>query len=72
MHDLIEKYLESGFGILGQEKKYNFLNKFGPKKCPGQHVARNDVKNLYSWKDFAPVEYFNHHLKTRTENQNVE
>lgn len=34
INDLIEKYLENNFEVLGQEKKYNFLNKFGPKKCP--------------------------------------
>ena len=32
--ELIEKFLESGFDVLGEEKKYNFINKFGPKKCP--------------------------------------
>lgn len=30
--DLIAKYLESGFDTLGVEKKYNMLNRFGPKK----------------------------------------
>jgi hypothetical protein len=34
--DVVEKYLESGFDMLGDEKKYNFMNKFGPKKCPEQ------------------------------------
>ncbi len=32
--ELIEKYLESGLDVLKEEKKYNFINKFGPKKCP--------------------------------------
>ena len=32
--DLIEKYNESGFDVLGKESKYNLLNKWGPKKCP--------------------------------------
>ena len=32
--DLIEKYLENSWETLGLEKKYNFLNKYGPKKCP--------------------------------------
>lgn len=34
IHDLIEKYLENNLEVLGIEKKYNFLNKYGPKKCP--------------------------------------
>jgi len=36
--EIIEKYLESKFDFLGQEKKYHFINKFGPKKCPDQQV----------------------------------
>ena len=34
IHDIIEKYVENGMDVLGQEKKYNFMNKFGAKKCP--------------------------------------
>lgn len=33
-HDLISKYLESGFDVIGKENKYNLANRFGPKKCP--------------------------------------
>jgi hypothetical protein len=32
--DIVEKYLESGLEVLGIEKKYFFINKYGPKKCP--------------------------------------
>ena len=32
--DLITKYLESGFDVLGKENKYNLANRYGPKKCP--------------------------------------
>ena len=32
--DIVEKYLETGLDVLSIEKKYNFLNKYGPKKCP--------------------------------------
>lgn len=34
--EIVEKYLENFFEVLGQEKKYSFINKFGPKKCPGE------------------------------------
>lgn len=34
MIDIVEKYLESGQDLLEQEKKYNFINKYSPKKCP--------------------------------------
>lgn len=30
--DLLTKYLDTGLDMLGQEKKYNMLNRFGPKK----------------------------------------
>ena len=33
--DMIKNYLENGLDYLGKENKYNFMNKFGPKKCPG-------------------------------------
>lgn len=33
MYDIIENYIENEFEILGLEKKYNFLNKYGPNKC---------------------------------------
>lgn len=34
MIDIVEKYLESGLDVLSQEKKYHFVNKYSPKKCP--------------------------------------
>jgi len=34
--DIVKKYLENGFEYLGQEGKYNLLNRYGPKKCPAQ------------------------------------
>lgn len=34
--EIIEKYMDAGLDVLGEEKKYNFINKFGPKKCPEQ------------------------------------
>ena len=47
--DIIEKYLENGLDTLSDEKKYNFMNKFGPKKCPGDQIIRESIKNMYSW-----------------------
>lgn len=32
--ELVEKYLEAEFTVIGDEKKFNYINKFGPKKCP--------------------------------------
>jgi len=49
MIDLVEKYMESGTSVLEQEKKYNFINKYGPKKCPDQQIKRDSIKHLYSW-----------------------
>lgn len=61
--DLIKKYLENGFEILGQEKKYNVTNRFGPKKLPDQAIKRSDIPLLYSWNHYAPLEWFNHFNK---------
>lgn len=47
--ELIEKYMESGLEILGEEKKYHFINKFSPKKCPNEQVKRDDIAVSYSW-----------------------
>jgi hypothetical protein len=47
--DIVEKYLENGLEVLGDEKKFNFMNKFGPKKCPDAQVHRDSLKNMYSW-----------------------
>jgi len=32
--DLVNKFLESGYEVLGQVKKYESLNRFSPKRCP--------------------------------------
>lgn len=56
--DLITKYLESGLDVLGNEKKYNMLNRFGPKKCPDKQVKRNTIPILYSWMHYAPINWF--------------
>lgn len=53
--ELIEKYLESGLDVLGEEKKYHFLNKFGPKKCPELQQKRDAIPHLYSWTHYAPL-----------------
>lgn len=56
--DLITKYLDSGFDMLGIENKYNMLNRFGPKKCPAKKVARSSINILYSWMHYAPLNWF--------------
>lgn len=54
IYDILEKYLDSGLEVLGQEKKYYFMNKFGPKKCPEKIVKRENIRNLYPWFHYAP------------------
>ena len=61
--ELVEKYLESGFDVLGDEKKFNFINKFGPKKMPDAVIARNSIQHLYSWSHYAPLAWFQHQKK---------
>ena len=47
--DIVKNYLEKGLDYLGKENKYNFFNKFGPKKCPDKQVKRESIQFLYSW-----------------------
>ena len=56
--DLVTKYLESGTDVLGIEKKYNMLNRFGPKKFPDKRVVRSSIPILYSWMHYAPIAWF--------------
>jgi len=34
--DVVEKYMEAGVEGFTNEKKYHFINKYSPKKCPEQ------------------------------------
>ena len=54
----MNKYLESGFDVIGNEKKYQSANRFNPKKCPEKQVRRADIKFIYSWIHYAPVAWF--------------
>jgi hypothetical protein len=47
--EIVEKYIENGLDTLKDEKKYNFLNKFGPKKFPALQIQRDSIKHMYSW-----------------------
>jgi len=53
--ELIEKLIENGYDVIGEEKKYNFINKFGPKKFPDLQIKRKDIQHLYSWTHYAPL-----------------
>lgn len=69
--EIVEKYLENGLDVLGEEKKYNFINKFGPKKCPEQQVKRDSITHLYSWTHYAPINYFEHIKKEKAQIQKL-
>jgi len=56
--DLVTKYLETGYDVLGVETKYNALNRFGPKKQPASKVVRSKINILYSWMHYAPQQWF--------------
>lgn len=58
--EIVKSYLEHGFDNLGQENKYNFLNKFSPKKFPEQRIRRDQVPFIYSWMHYAPQQWFDH------------
>jgi hypothetical protein len=43
---------------LGQERKYNMMNRFSPKKLPARAVSRASITHIYSWVHYAPQPYF--------------
>ena len=47
--ELIEKFLDGGYEAISDEKRYNFVNKFSPKKCPDQAIERANDTQIYSW-----------------------
>ena len=51
--EIVEKYLESGLEVLSVERKFNLINKFGPKKFPDRVISRESVPHIYSWAHFA-------------------
>ena len=69
--DIVEKYLENKLDTLGQEKKYHFVNKFSPKKCPDQQVKRDSLRHLYSWTHYAPLQWFEHNKRIEMEIQSA-
>lgn len=60
---MVNKFLESGYEVLGQIKKYESLNRFSPKKCPEKQVKRADIKLIYSWIHYAPISWFEEQRK---------
>jgi hypothetical protein len=68
---LVEKHLESTLGkddySLNDEKKYNFINKFSPKKCPTEQIKREDIRHIYSWTHHAPQQWFQDNKKVERE-----
>ena len=34
--EIVKNYLEKGTDYIGIDKKYYFMNKYSPKKCPQQ------------------------------------
>ena len=65
--DIVKNIMEHNLSYISVEKKYNFINKFGPKKMPDKVIARESVKHLYSWSQYAPQEWFNHTKKVEKE-----
>lgn len=64
--EIVEKYLDSGLEVLGDERKFNFINKFGPKKLPDRVITRESVPHIYSWSHYATPEW---HMHTRKDAQ---
>ena len=56
--DLVTKIMENGMDVLGKKSKYEAANRWGPKRCPDKQVKRSDIKFLYSWSHYAPLNWF--------------
>jgi hypothetical protein len=69
--DLINKYLETGLEVLGQVKKYESSNRFGPKKMPERQVKRSSIAHLYSWTQYAPLAWFEEQRKLEEDVKNA-
>lgn len=65
--DIVKNYLENGLDYLGKENKYNFFNKFGPKKFPDKQIKRESITMLYSWSHYAPNTWYEHIKKIEDE-----
>lgn len=65
--EIVKSYLEHGFDLIGQEKKYHFINKFSPKKLPQEHIRRESIPFIYSWMHYAPQQWFEHLHKLEQE-----
>ena len=69
--DIIKNYLENGLDYLGKENKYNLTNRFGPKKCASEQIKRHEIPTVYSWIEYAPLEWHNHLVKLEEDIKNV-
>lgn len=65
--DIAKNVMEFNFSYISIEKKYNFINKFGPKKMPDKVIARDSVKHIYSWVQYAPQEWLSYNKKVEDE-----
>lgn len=70
--EIVKSYLEHGLDNLGQENKYNFLNKFSPKKLPAQRIRRDQIDFIYSWNHYAPQQWFEHLVRLEEETKQAE
>jgi hypothetical protein len=51
---IVQSFLENAYDQIGKEAKYNFMNKYGPKKCPTEQIKREKLDHIYSWLHYAP------------------
>ena len=56
--EIIKSFLEKQYEYIGKETKYNFINKYSPKKMPEKVILRSSIKIVYSWMHHAPNTWF--------------
>jgi len=65
--DITKKINDKGIEYFEKESRYHLLNKYSPKKCPEEAVARSSIEKLYSFKIYARPEYFQHIVQKKKE-----
>ena len=65
--DIIKKMNDKGVEYFEKESRYHLMNKYSPKKCPEEVVARASIEKLYSFKIYARPEYFQHIVMKKKE-----
>lgn len=69
--ELISEYMANGLEKLGKLSMYNMKNKYCPKKLPNEKRTRSEIKFIYSWSHYAPLDWFQSKRKMEDKTKDV-